>query len=185
MKHLLIALTLALALFANMAFAAGSQTAKAGKYTVELTTDPAPPTVGDNRLTFTVKDGDKPVTGAEVSVHLDMVEMSMPADVKATPPPGSPGQYDANVNLGMEGKWKITASVQGMSGMAMDGDGKTTFSITAQKGNTNTTSAPNSPTQPAPPASLPWPLIIGGVVVVGIVVIVVITRGRPKQNPTV
>lgn len=177
MKHLMIALTLALVLFASAAFATATQTAKAGKYTVEFATQPSPPTVGDNQVTLTVTDDGKPVTRAGVSLHLDMVGMSMPADVKASPGTQD-GQYVATVNLSMEGQWKIAADVQGMAGMAMDGDGKATFTVT-----TGGASAPNTPTQPAPPANLPWPLIIGAVAVVGIVVVIVIVRGRPKETP--
>jgi hypothetical protein len=186
MKYFLIALALVATLFTSVACAADGQTAKAGKYAVALTTQPAAPTVGENHVTFSVKDGDKPVTGAGVSVHVEMADHSMPADVKATPGTQD-GQYVATVNLGMAGQWSLTADVQGMAGMAMQGDGKATFSVTAQQVGTDSASAPATsptiPTQPATPASLPWPLIIGVVAVVGIVVVVVIVRGRAKQTP--
>lgn len=180
MKHLLIITTMLLTLVTSLAFAAAPQTAKAGKFTVALTTHPAPPTVGENHVTLTVSDGKKPVTGADVSLHLDMVGMSMPADVKATP--GSEeGQYVATANLSMEGEWKLTATVNAMAGMTMAGDGKATFTVTAQQPAGGRTPA-NEPAPSTNLAGLPWPLILGAVVVVGIVVVIIV-HGRPKQTP--
>lgn len=182
MKHLLIITTILLALVASSAMAA-PQTAKAGKYSVALSTQPAQPIVGENQITLTVKDGEQPLKNADVSLHIDMVGMSMPADVKATP--GSEdGQYVATVNLSMEGQWELTAAVNAMAGMTMDGDGTATFTVTAQQAADGSASAPAMPTsnQPAAPAALPWPLIISVVVVVGIIVVVIV-RGRTKQTP--
>lgn len=191
MQHVpMMTILLLLALATSIAMAA-PQTAKAGKYSVTLATHPEQPIVGDNHVTFTVKDGKKPVKDADVSLHIDMVGMSMPADVKATP--GSEdGQYVATVNLGMEGQWKLTVAVNAMAGMTMEGDGKATFTVTAQKAadgsaSTSAMSSANMPAQPAAPAApagLPWPLILGGIVVVGIVVVVVVVaRGRSQQTP--
>lgn len=179
MKYVLMALVLVATLFTSAAFAASTQTAQAGKYTVEFAPQPAPPIVGKNQVTFTVKDGDKPVTGAGVSLHVDMVGMSMPADVTVSPGTKD-GQYVATVNFSMAGQWTLAAAVQGMAGMAMDGDGTATFTVMA-----GGAMAPSAPTHPATPASLPWPLIIGGVAVVGIVVVIVMVRGRSKQTPGV
>lgn len=201
MKTLMIAMTIVLAIFTSVAFAAGTQTAKAGKYTVEFTTQPAPPTVGENHVTITVKDADKPVEGAGVSLHIDMVGMSMPAEVKSTAGT-QPGEYLAVANLAMKGEWKITAEVQGMAGMAMDGDGKATFTVTvaeAAEGGTpgampmgnmpmgnmpmgNTPMEPAAPVAPAP-AEFPWLWVIIAAIIAGIVLVVVITRGTPKKTP--
>lgn len=187
MKHLLMIMTVVLlALGTSMAMAA-PQTAKAGKYAVTLAVHPEQPVVGDNHITVTVKDGEKPVKGADVSLHIDMVGMSMPADVKATPGSDA-GQYVATVNLGMEGQWKLTVAVNAMAGMAMEGDGKATFTVTAQKAAESSAATPTMPSSPAPaqpatPAGLLWPLILGGIVVVGIVIVIVAARGRSKQTP--
>jgi hypothetical protein len=144
----------------SAAFAAGSQTIKAGKYTVMLATHPSPATVGENHVTLTVKDGDKPVSGADVSLHLDMVSMSMPADVVAKAGEKA-GEYVATVDLGMAGQWKLAATVHGMAGMTMAGDGTGTFTITAAS-TTGSAASPAMPaaTPPSPiaPAGLPWPL---------------------------
>lgn len=186
MKYIMLTAMIAVTMLANMAFAAQTPTAKAGKYTVTLTTQPASPTVGDNHVTLTVKDGDKPVNGAGVSLHVDMVGMSMPADVKAAPGT-SDGQYVATVPLGMAGQWKLNVNIQGMAGMAMEGDGTASFTVTAQQasaGNSAPGASANTPAQPASPAapaSLPWPLIIGGVAVVGVVV-VVLMRACAKRS---
>lgn len=185
MKRYIAVMSMALALGASAAFAADTSTAKAGRYTVELATQPSPPAAGQNHITLTVKDGDRPVTGAGVSLHVDMVGMSMPSEVKAAPGEQD-GQYVAVVNLGMEGQWKIAVDVQGMAGMAMGGDGKATFTLTAHTPprRTGQTPTPGVPTQPPAPARLPWPVITGGVVALGIVVVLVVVRGRKRQIPT-
>ena len=187
MKYALVVMGITLTLLSSVAFAVLKierpiETAKAGKYTVQLGT-PAPPHVGDNHIVLFVKDGDKHVTGADISLHLDMVGMAMPADVKATPG-AQDGQYVATVNLGMTGQWKLTVNVQAMAGMTMDGDGKATFTVTAKQaaGSVSGNYNPTAPIQPAKGLGLVW-LIIGVLVLVGIVIVIVTSYGRPKQTP--
>jgi hypothetical protein len=91
----------------------------------------------------------------------------------------------ATVKLGMAGQWKLTASVQGMAGMTMDGDGSANFIVTAHPASAGG-AAGRSPltNMPAPsnvPASFPWLLIIGALVVIGVIVGIVLGRGRGKQ----
>ena len=105
----------------------------AGKYTIELSSQPSPPVVGENLLVITVKDGDKPVSNAAVNVHIDMTSMSMPAESKATPG-AKPGEYGATVNFSMAGAWKVDIAVQQMPGMVMAGDGTAHFLINTGKG---------------------------------------------------
>jgi RND family efflux transporter MFP subunit len=108
-------------------------TAKAGKFTVELVSNPSPPTVGENLLVLAIKDGDKPLAGADVDVHIDMTTMPMPADAKATPG-REDGQYGATVNFSMAGPWKVDVAVAQMTGMKMDGDGTAHFLVETGKG---------------------------------------------------
>ncbi|HEY3416120.1 MAG TPA: FixH family protein, partial [Armatimonadota bacterium] len=126
-------LLLTLALIPGMAYAAGPITARAGKFTVEVTSQPSPPTVGENVLIFTVKDGDKPLNGAGVDVHIDMTTMPMPADTKAAPGT-TDGEYGATVNFSMAGSWKVDVTVQQMAGMKMAGDGAAHFLVETGKG---------------------------------------------------
>lgn len=186
MKYWVSISILVLLLVVSIAFAAEPQTTKAGKYTVTLATHPSPVTVGENHVILTVADGDKPIKGADVSLHLDMVGMSMPADVKATPGTQD-GEYVATVNLGMAGQWKLAATVHSMAGMTMAGDGTGMFTVAAESGtggSASSSAAPaDAPASPPAPTGIPWPLIIGAIAVVGIVVVIVLIRGRPKQTP--
>ncbi len=133
MRHLWVLLVTAVLLSTSLAFAAGSVTTRAGKYTVELSSRPSPPTVGENLLVITIRDGEKPLTGAGVDVHIDMTSMPMPADAKATPGRND-GEYGATVNFSMAGAWKVDVSVQQMAGMKMDGDGTAHFLVETGKG---------------------------------------------------
>jgi hypothetical protein len=180
MRTLSIVAVLALLAFAGAAFAAGTQTATAGKYTVELATKPSPPAVGENQVIVTVTDGGKPVKDAAVAIHSDMAGMSMPADVEATPGDGA-GQYKATVDLGMEGKWTLAVKVQQMAGMAMAGDGVATFTVTAA-GAAPAPGPAGAPAQPRQQSGPPLLLIIGAVVV-GIVAAVAFSRKRGTPNP--
>lgn len=186
MKYSIVIVTLLIALCASMAFAAQTKPVKAGKYTVEFAIQPTPPTVGKDQITITVKDGEKPLTGAEVSLHLDMVGMSMPLDAKTTPGTQD-GQYVATVDLTMAGAWTLDVNVQAMAGMAMDGDGKASFTINVEHAAASTTAtpvAPGTPTAPAEPAStsLFWPIIIAALAVIGIIIIIVIVKSRAKGS---
>ncbi len=121
-RNLLIIALLAL----GMALAAHAATAPAGALQVQLASRPSPPKIGVNQFLVTLTRSGKPVTGAGVRLHLDMVGMSMPADVKATPAKAA-GQYTGSARLAMAGTWKITVSVQQMAGMKMAGDGEARF----------------------------------------------------------
>ena len=132
MRLLWFFLIAAVLLSTSLAFAEKPVTARAGKYTVELSSQPSPPVVGENLLVITVKDGGKPVTGAGVDVHIDMTSMPMPADAKATPGRNA-GEYGATVNFSMAGVWKVDVTIQQMAGMKMDGDGTAQFLIDTGK----------------------------------------------------
>ncbi|MHB9026109.1 MAG: FixH family protein [Armatimonadota bacterium] len=170
MRTILITLFIASLLVTGAAFADGAMSGNAGKYTVILDTQPSPVKIGDNTLVITVKDGDKPLSGADVNVHLDMATMSMPADVTAIPEKTA-GDYQAKANLGMAGDWKVTVNVQQMAGMTMDGDGKADFTLTV--GSESATATAPSPTPVSSPAAgnIPWLWIgIGVLVLVGIII---------------
>ena len=143
---------------------AGPLSARAGKFSLELSTVPSPPKSGSNTLTVSVTDAGKPVSGAAVSIHVDMVGMSMPADFQATPG-GTPGQYIAAVNLGMAGKWKLTVAVQQMAGMKMAGDGEAQFLVETDKGITGETGGRS-----------PWKWIVGALVIALLLGLVFLVR---------
>lgn len=179
MKLKLFTLLVMTTLCTSLAFATPPQIAKAGKYTVELTTRPSPPTVGASHITVTVKDAGKLVTGAIVKLHLDMTAMSMPEDDKTTPG-AQPGQYVATVDLSMAGEWKLTAAVQSMAGMAMPGDGKATFSLMVAE--QAPTPPINLPTPSGAPVNTPWLLIIGVLVIIGVCVLLLVARSRSNET---
>jgi len=132
MRHALLIAVVVVALAATEAAAAQASSAPAGKFMVILATQPSPPVAGANQFVMAITDGGKPVSGAGVSVHIDMTAMAMPADFAATP--GSvPGQYVADVNLSMAGEWKVTVAVRQMPGMTMAGDGEARFTIETGK----------------------------------------------------
>jgi len=167
---------------ASLLFAGENQTGTAGQYTVTMMTHPQPPVVGKNQLMLTITDGGAPLKGASVTAHIDMKGMSMPADVEATPG-ARDGEYLANVDFGMAGTWKVTVAVQQMAGMAMAGDGKTTFTVTTAAGASSSPStpmaAPSAPTAPASQQGVPLPwIILGGVVVVVLVIAGVVLRRK-------
>ena len=183
MKHVIFIILMMLSL---SVFAAGIQTAKAGKYTVELTTQPSTPIVGENKLIINLKDGDKPLTGAGVDVHIDMAAMPMPADVKAVPGKKD-GEYEATVNLSMAGQWKIDVAVKQMADMSMDGDGTAQFSIDAGSANTPNTNTGNTPNTDAGNSANTsntnnmWIIIIAAFVIV-IVFIILKKRSSVKKG---
>lgn len=109
----------------QMAKASGEK--KAGGLTLALSTEPAPPRIGDNLIRVTVKgDGGKLVVNAKVQLTYTM---PMPGMMPATVPmkPGNDGAYEAKVNLGMGGRWDLTVTVQ----RAGEADVKDSFSVTA------------------------------------------------------
>ncbi len=132
MKPFILLLITALLLTSRLAGVAGPVSAQAGKFTVEATSRPSPPVVGNNLLIISVKDGGKPLTGAGVDVHLDMTNMPMPADAKAAPGANA-GEYGATINLSMAGGWTVDVHVQQMAGMTMAGDGTAHFLIETGK----------------------------------------------------
>ena len=160
---------LSIVLSLSVAWAQEIPVGEAGKYRVELSTRPSPPSVGEALLIMKIFDGEKPLVGAGVNVHIDMTSMPMPADAKATPGT-TPGEYGATVNFSMAGEWKIDVIVQQMDGMKMDGDGTATFlletgkGITVQKG-----------------ARVPWLIILVIVLVAAILAAVFFRKRIPPQ----
>lgn len=150
------------------AWAADAVTGQAGKYAVEVQTDPSPPIAGENQFVLTVKDGGTPLQGAVVGVHVDMLDMPMPADFTAVPG-GEPGQYVAKVNLAMAGKWRVTVKVAQMAGMAMAGDGEAAFALETGKGLT----------AGAAGGGVPWLLVGLSVLVLALVAGVIVFWRRP------
>lgn len=131
MRRALMA-TFVVAVVATAAASAAPLTAQAGRFNLQLSTVPDPPVAGSNTLTITITDGGKPLSGAGVSLHVDMTTMPMPSDFAAAPG-GRPGEYVATVNLSMAGQWQLTVSVQQMAGMKMAGDGEAHFLIDTGK----------------------------------------------------
>jgi len=170
MRLYLILFSIALFPVTSAAFAADSVTAQAGKFTVVLSSNPAPPVVGQNILVITVKDGGKPLSGAGVDVHLDMTTMSMPADVQAVPG-AKEGEYGASVNLSMAGAWKVDVAVQQMAGMKMEGDGTAHFLVETGKGITAKGGA-----------AIPWSLVFATVLILAVIGAVVFRNRIPHRG---
>jgi RND family efflux transporter MFP subunit len=133
MRYHWLFLIAALLLSSNMAFASNPASARAGKYTVVLSSQPSPPVVGNNILVVMVTVGGKPVSGLGVVLHIDMTNMPMPMDVTANPG-AKEGEYGAVVPLAMAGTWKVDATVHQMAGMTMEGDGTAHFLLDTGKG---------------------------------------------------
>ena len=164
MRYSWLFLSVIILVTTSLAFSAVPVTARAGNYTVELSSQ-SPPVVGENLLVITVKDGGKPLAGAGVDVHLDMTSMPMPADVKASPG-RKDGEYGATVNLSMAGTWKVEVAVQQMAGMKMDGDGVAHFLVEPGKGITAMGGG----------AALPWFAIFIALILVGILFTIIVYR---------
>ena len=160
-----------LLLLARAAGAADEVTARAGKFAVAATCQPSPPIAGDNLLVMRITAGGRPATGVGVSVHLDMVGMSMPADVQATPG-ANPGEYVVALKLSMEGQWTATVAAQQMPGMKMAGDGEARFLLETGQG---LRAAGGS-------RRLPWPALIGAALVIALLVAAVALRGRASRQ---
>lgn len=133
MKYFLLLVVTAWVMCASLAYAAGPATTQAGKYTVVLSSQPSPPVVGSNLLVITVKDGEHPLSGAGVDVHIDMASMPMPADAQATPGAAA-GTYGATLNFAMAGRWTVAVRVRQMAGMTMDGDGTAHYLLDTGQG---------------------------------------------------
>jgi len=103
---------------------------KVGGLTVTLSTEPAPPRIGDNRIRLKLTDeAGKPVSTAKV---LLTYTMPMPGMIPATIPMmlGKDGMYEAKANLGMGGQWDLTTTIQ----RAGQPDVSAAFSVTAGGG---------------------------------------------------
>jgi len=159
-------------LLAGAAAAAGDVTSRAGKYTVVATCQPSPPIAGDNLLVLSISADGQPATGLSVSVHLDMVGMSMPADVQTTPGAGA-GEYVAALKLSMEGQWTATAAVHQMPGMAMAGDGEARFLLETGKGLRAAGGGGHR---------LPWLAVIGAALVLALAVLALFFRRRASRR---
>jgi Cu(I)/Ag(I) efflux system membrane fusion protein len=103
---------------------------RAGGLTLALSTEPAPPRIGENgiRVKLTGETG-QPVSTAKV---LLTYTMPMPGMVPATIPMAlaKDGVYEAKANLGMGGRWDLTVTIQ-RTGRP---DIKETFSVTTGGG---------------------------------------------------
>ena len=80
---------------------------------VDLTTDPSPPTRGKNKLTVTLKEGSGiPLAGAQVSVTFYMAampSMGMTAmKAQSTLTDKSDGNYEGSIDLQSGGTWQVT-----------------------------------------------------------------------------
>ncbi len=169
MRQFLIIAILALA---GSAFAAVS--AQAGRFTVEVTSQPSPPKVGENVLILKITNSGKPLSGAGVSVHLDMTSMPMPADAQAAASSNA-GEYGATINLSMAGQWTIAVAVRQMAGMPMAGDGTAHFLIETDKSITAVGGK-----------SMPWtPILVGVLLAIMLVTLLGYRRIPPQRRGVV
>lgn len=92
---------------------AAKQEKKVDGYTISLSTDPAPPRIGENRILVQVSNLlPKEASSTTVSVTYTMpMPGMMPATVRMKQST-TPGDYEATVNLGMAGQWDLTVNVQ-------------------------------------------------------------------------
>ncbi|MEW6545264.1 MAG: FixH family protein [Nitrospirota bacterium] len=103
---------------------------KTGGLTLLLSTEPASPRIGENRIRVKLTDETgKPVSTANVSLTYTM---PMPGMVPATIPMalGKDGVYEAKANLGMGGQWELTVTIQ----RAGQPEIQETFAVTAGGG---------------------------------------------------
>jgi RND family efflux transporter MFP subunit len=96
--------------------AAGQPQAQGPSVSVDLTTDPSPPSRGGNKLTVTLKQRTgKPLAGAQVSVTFYMAAMpsmgmaAMKAQSALTDKGN--GTYEGNIDLQSGGTWQVTIAV--------------------------------------------------------------------------
>ncbi|MBP1720964.1 MAG: copper resistance protein [Deltaproteobacteria bacterium] len=110
----IIAVTLILLLTAGVAVAKSYEVnRKAGNYSVHITMDKNPPSVGVNNMEIAVTDkGGKPVKDAKVVVDYGMPAMpGMPpmnykADAKL-----DGEKYNASLNISMPGSWSVNVRI--------------------------------------------------------------------------
>lgn len=106
--------------------AASDRERKVGELTVVLSTEPAAPRIGENKIRVTVTDEKgKPLSKANVQLTYTM---PMPGMIPATIPMvlAKEGAYEAKANLGMGGQWDLTVTIQ----RASRPDVTATFSVT-------------------------------------------------------
>ncbi|MEI7832000.1 MAG: efflux RND transporter periplasmic adaptor subunit [bacterium] len=165
-----LSLIVAIVITILFAFSATAQTvANAGKYRISVATRPTLPAQGENQFIISVMDGSKPLTGAAVTIHIDMATMPMPADFTATPG-ANPGEYIARVFFSMAGEWKVDITVAQMAGMKMDGDGTARLMVATGKSIT----AKNS-------GNIPWTLIGIILLVVAVLATAILYRVIPPK----
>lgn len=95
---------------------------RAGGLEVGVTTDPATPRVGDNRLIVELRTPDgEPVSGVSIEAFAEMPAMgAMPAmRVPAGMQEAAPGRYVGSVNLAMRGEWPLTLSFESPEGRSV------------------------------------------------------------------
>jgi hypothetical protein len=113
MKRFLIA-TLILLLATGVAFAKAFEASKkAGDYSVAVTMDKNPPSVGVNNMEIALADkGGKPVKDAKVVVEYGMPAMpGMPAMAYKTDAMSHGDQYHAALNISMKGSWYVNIRI--------------------------------------------------------------------------
>lgn len=98
--------------------------------TIALSTEPAPPRIGDNRISVKVTEGSLKAL-SNITVLLTYT-MPMPAMVPTTVHMrlGESDQYEATVNLGMGGQWDLTVTVHAPDRVPA----KATFSLISGQG---------------------------------------------------
>ena len=92
---------------------------RAGGIDVGVTTVPATPRVGENRLIVELRKPDgEPVTEVSIDAYAEMSAMgAMPAmRAPAEMAEAAPGRYTGSVNLSMRGAWPLTLSFQSPDG---------------------------------------------------------------------
>jgi len=90
--------------------ACGQGTPADPSYSVEYVTDPAPPRPDGATVQLTVRHDGKPVTGAKVCLTADMPDMEHAPLTKAGTE-ASGGRYDARVQFGMGGSWRMSVII--------------------------------------------------------------------------
>ena len=107
------------------------KTAAVGNLTATLSNGTGQMKQGDQEVTLSFTDASgKPVDVGAVSLNFHMPQMgSMAAmnDAVTFTTTSTPGVYSGKVNLGSGGEWQAQLAFEGPAG-----NGKTTFSVTAQ-----------------------------------------------------
>lgn len=99
-------------------FVFSSLAAAAGPYDIGVHLQPQPPVAGVlNTVTLQVSHIGAPVSNLTVVVKPEMPEMpGMPSQAVQASPLATPGQYQAQVPLAMEGNWNLRVGVVGPLG---------------------------------------------------------------------